>query len=263
MKRTVLSIAGSDSSGGAGIQADIKTIEAYHVYAMSAITAITAQNTLGVQAVYGMGADCVIAQLASVFEDIYPDAVKIGMLGSREVVHAVAEYLKDAGAKHIVLDPVMLSSSGTALLEKDAEETLKRELLPLAEVLTPNIPEAERLCGYPLADKAAVEEAAMQLSSEYHCAVALKGGHAKGDADDLLCLGGARIWIQGRRIHNPDTHGTGCTFSSAIAAGLALGRGIEQSVRDAKQYMEKAIAAGLRLGKGHGPLEHSVRTSPS
>lgn len=275
-KHTALTIAGSDCSGGAGIQADIKTIEAYDVYAMSVITAVTAQNTLGVQGVYPMSTDCVRAQMESIFTDMIPDAVKIGMLAKRELIHTTAEYLKEVGAKHIVIDPVMISSSGTPLLEEDAVESLGTLLFPMAEVLTPNLPEAEALTGLQISGdenadascspgkgnkedrKKRMEEAAGILSERYHCAVVLKGGHALKDADDLLYLDGSCIWIEGRRIDNPNTHGTGCTFSSAIAAGLAKGMDVEKSVRLAKEYMQRAIGAGLNLGKGSGPLEHSV-----
>lgn len=268
-KHTALTIAGSDSSGGAGIQADIKTMESCDVYAMSVITAVTAQNTLGVQGVYPLSADCVRAQLESVFADIVPDAVKIGMLAKRELIQTTAEYLKNLKdknimAEHIVIDPVMISSSGTPLLEEEAIECLTEGLFPLAEVLTPNLPEAEALTGIRIHgtetdktdEKRQMEEAAKILYERYHSAVVLKGGHAKGEAEDLLYLDGDCIWIDGKRLKNPNTHGTGCTFSSAIAAGLAKGMDIESSVRLAKNYMQRAIEAGLDLGKGCGPLEH-------
>lgn len=275
-KHTALTIAGSDSSGGAGIQADIKTMESCGVYAMSVITAVTAQNTLGVQGVYPMSADCVKTQLESVFTDIVPDAVKIGMLAQKELIQTTAAYLRYVGAKHIVIDPVMLSSSGTPLLERRAIECLTEELFPLAEVLTPNLPEAEALTGLRISEagdagvscgseninkadqKRKMEEAARILYERYHSAVVLKGGHARGEAEDLLYLDGNCIWIAGKRVENPNTHGTGCTFSSAIAAGLAKGMDMESSVRLAKNYMRRAIEAGLDLGKGCGPLEHGV-----
>ncbi|MCI8326879.1 MAG: bifunctional hydroxymethylpyrimidine kinase/phosphomethylpyrimidine kinase [Lachnospiraceae bacterium] len=258
MKNTVLTIAGSDCSGGAGIQADIKTIEAYGVYAMSAITAVTAQNTLGVQAVYEMSEECLSGQLESVFSDIFPDAVKIGVLANEDLIKIVSEFLQKEKAKHIVVDPVMISSSGTMLLEKKAVDNLKKMIFPLAELITPNIPEAEVLTGICITEKPEMESAAAILGQNYGGAVVLKGGHAQGSADDLLYLDGNCIWIAGERLDNSNTHGTGCTFSSAIAAGLAKGMDIEKSVRTAKEYMQKAIEAGLDLGHGNGPLEHSV-----
>lgn len=260
MKKTVLTIAGSDCSGGAGIQADIKTIEANGVYAMSAITAVTAQNTLGVQAVYEVAPECLKEQIESVCSDIFPDAVKIGMLAKKNLIETTAEQLKKYEAKHIVIDPVMISSSGTPLLEKDAVISLTEILFPIAEVITPNLPEAEALSGIPVVGmgRSGMEKAAEKLSEKYHSAIVLKGGHAVGEADDLLYLDGRCIWIEGKRIENANTHGTGCTFSSAVASGLARGMSVEQSVRLAKEYMQKAIGAGLNLGKGCGPLEHSV-----
>lgn len=258
MKKTVLTIAGSDCSGGAGIQADIKTMEALGVYAMSAVTAVTAQNTLGVQGVFEMTEECLNRQLESVFCDIFPDAVKIGMLAKKNLIATVAENLRKNRAEHIVIDPVMISSSGTPLLEAEAVESLKELLFPMAEVLTPNLPEAEALTGMKISGRSEMEEAAEILCRDYGGAIVLKGGHALGRPDDLLYLDGRCIWIEGRRIENPNTHGTGCTFSSAIAAGLAKGMDVEKSARLAKEYMQRAIGAGLNLGKGCGPLEHSV-----
>lgn len=258
MKRTALTIAGSDSSGGAGVQADIKTMEVNDVYAMSAVTALTAQNTLGVQGVFEVTPECLRQQLESVFSDIFPDAVKIGMLVNKELARVSAEYLEKYGAKHIVIDPVMISSSGTALLDTEAVQVLRAKLFPMAEVITPNLPEAEALTGLKISGQRDMEKAAQLLCREYGGAVVLKGGHAKGSADDLLCLDGKNIWIKGKRIENPNTHGTGCTFSSAIAAGLAHGLDVEASVRLAKGYIQRAVEAGLNLGKGNGPLEHSV-----
>lgn len=258
MKRTALTIAGSDSSGGAGIQADIKTMEANNVYAMSAVTALTAQNTLGVQGVFAVTEECLRLQLESVFSDIFPDAVKIGMLAKKELARVSAECLEEYKADHIVIDPVMISSSGTPLLDAEAVQVLKTRLFPMAEVITPNLPEAEALTGFRITDRQVMERAAEFLAAEYGAAVVLKGGHAQGGADDLLCLDGKKIWIQGRRIENSNTHGTGCTFSSAIAAGLARGLDVESSVRQAKTYIQKAVEAGLNLGGGEGPLEHMV-----
>ncbi len=266
MKNTALTIAGSDCSGGAGIQADIKTMEACGVYAMSVITAVTAQNTLGVQGVYPVSPACMRAQLESIFTDLAPDAVKIGMMAEEELIRITASCLKKEKVSHIVIDPVMISSSGTPLLEKGARNCLMEELFPLAEVLTPNLPEAEELTGMELSGKNTdeawqreqMETAAKRIYERYGCGVVLKGGHARGRADDLLYLNGKAIWIPGKRIENPNTHGTGCTFSSAIASGLAKGMDAEHSVRFAKEYIQRAIEAGLNLGRGNGPLEHSV-----
>lgn len=258
MKKTALTIAGSDCSGGAGVQADIKTMEANGVYAMSVISVLTAQNTLGVQKLFPVSAECITAQIDSVFADIFPDAVKIGMPGTTELIQIIAERLRHYQAKHIVVDPVMLSSSGNTLVDEKAVEMMKNELFPLAEVLTPNIPEAEVLTGKKIQTREEMEQAAEQLSREYGTAIVLKGGHAKTDANDLLYENGKSIWIEGERMVNPNTHGTGCTFSSAIAAGLAEDWDLETSVRRAKAYMQRAIGAGLDLGQGNGPLEHMV-----
>ena len=258
MKKTALTIAGSDCSGGAGVQADIKTMEANGVYAMSVISVLTAQNTLGVQKLFPVSAECITAQIDSVFADIFPDAVKIGMPGTTELIQIIAERLRHYQAKHIVVDPVMLSSSGSTLVDEKAAEMMKKELFPLAEVLTPNIPEAEVLTGKKIQTREEMEQAAEQLSREYGTAIVLKGGHAKTDANDLLYENGKSIWIEGERMVNPNTHGTGCTFSSAIAAGVAEDWDLETSVRRAKAYMQRAIGAGLDLGQGNGPLEHMV-----
>ena len=258
MKKTALTIAGSDCSGGAGVQADIKTMEANGVYAMSVISVLTAQNTLGVQKLFPVSAECITAQIDSVFADIFPDAVKIGMPGTTELIQIIAERLRHYQAKHIVVDPVMLSSSGNTLVDEKAAEMMKKELFPLAEVLTPNIPEAEVLTGKKIQTREEMEQAAEQLSREYGTAIVLKGGHAKTDANDLLYENGKSIWIEGEQMVNPNTHGTGCTFSSAIAAGLAEDWDLETSVRRAKAYMQRAIGAGLDLGQGNGPLEHMV-----
>lgn len=257
-KRTALTIAGSDSGGGAGIQADIKTLEANGVYAMSAVTALTAQNTLGVQGVFPVTAECLRQQIESVFSDIFPDAVKIGMLAEGVLAETVLECLEKYRVKHLVIDPVLLSSSGMPLLDKQAVRVLKTGLFPKAEVITPNLPEAEFLTGSKIDSRQDMERAAKLLAEKYQTAVVLKGGHAGGEADDLLCLDGKKIWIRGKRIINPNTHGTGCTFSSAIAAGLAKDCTVEDSVRRAKTYIQRAIEAGLDLGRGNGPLEHSI-----
>ena len=254
--RTALSIAGSDSSGGAGIQADIKTMLANGVFAMTAITALTAQNTTGVRDILEATPAFLGEQIDAVFEDIRPDAVKIGMVSSAELITVIADKLKAYGAKHVVVDPVMVATSGAKLLEDDAIDTLKEKLLPLAEVLTPNIPEAEILAGMKIESPADMETAARTISETYGCAVLCKGGHDLNDANDLLWKDGHVRWFKGRRIDNPNTHGTGCTLSSAIASNLAKGMELEAAVEGAKAYISGALAAMLDLGKGRGPMNH-------
>ena len=254
--RTALSIAGSDSSGGAGIQADIKTMSANGVYAMTAVTALTAQNTTGVTDILDSTPAFLSAQLDAVFTDIFPDAVKIGMVSSAELISVIAQKLRQYGARHIVVDPVMVATSGSRLLREDAVEALKTELLPLAEVATPNIPEAEILADMPIRTPVGMEAAARKISEQYGCAVLCKGGHDLNDANDLLWKDGAGYWFNGRRINNPNTHGTGCTLSSAIAANLAKGMALEDAVRRAKEYISGALAAMLDLGHGRGPMNH-------
>ena len=254
--RTALSIAGSDSSGGAGIQADIKTMSANGVYAMTAVTALTAQNTTGVTDILDSTPAFLSAQLDAVFTDIFPDAVKIGMVSSAELISVIAQKLRQYGARHIVVDPVMVATSGSRLLREDAVEALKTELLPLAEVATPNIPEAEILADMPIRTPADMEAAARKISEQYGCAVLCKGGHDLNDANDLLWKDSAGYWFNGRRINNPNTHGTGCTLSSAIAANLAKGMALEDAVRRAKEYISGALAAMLDLGHGRGPMNH-------
>ena len=254
--KTALTIAGSDSSGGAGIQADLKTMTANGVYAMSAITALTAQNTTGVTDILESTPLFLGEQLDAIFTDIYPDAVKIGMVSSAELIAVIAEKLKQYGAKKIVVDPVMVATSGAKLLRDDAVEALCRELLPLAAVLTPNIPEAEILSGMTITDATGMEAAAKLISEKYGCAVLCKGGHKVNDADDLLWREGAGKWFHGKRIDNPNTHGTGCTLSSAIASNLAKGYDLDASVERAKAYISGALAAMLDLGHGSGPMNH-------
>ena len=254
--KTALTIAGSDSSGGAGIQADIKTMTANGVFAMSAITALTAQNTTGVTDIFETTPKFLGEQIDAIFTDIYPDAVKIGMVSSAELIGVIAEKLKAYDAKHIVVDPVMVATSGSKLLRDDAVQALTEKLLPMAEVLTPNIPEAEILSGMTITDAAGMEAAAKRISEKYGCAVLCKGGHQINDADDLLWRDGGGKWFRGRRIPNPNTHGTGCTLSSAIAANLAKGYDLDQSVERAKAYISGALAAMLDLGKGSGPMNH-------
>ena len=255
--RTALSIAGSDSGGGAGIQADIKTMTMNGVFATTAITALTAQNTLGVTGIVTVEPEFLEAQIDAVFEDIRPDAVKIGMVASAELISTIAERLKFYKAKHIVVDPVMVATSGSRLLQSGAVTALMEELLPLATVATPNIPEAEVLSGMTIKGKEDMIRAAKKISDTYGCAVLLKGGHSINDANDLLYTGGVERWFFGKRIENPNTHGTGCTLSSAIAANLAKGFSLEDSVQRAKEYISGALAAMLDLGRGSGPMNHA------
>ncbi len=255
-KKTALTIAGSDSSGGAGIQADIKTMLANGVYAMSAITALTAQNTTGVTAILNSTPEFLAQQLDSIFTDIYPDAIKIGMVSDKELIRVIARKLKQYEARRIVVDPVMVATSGARLISEDAIETLKQELFPLATVLTPNIPEAEVLSGQSIKTAEDMISAAKVISDSYHCAVLCKGGHDLNDANDLLYYEGMARWFRGKRINNPNTHGTGCTLSSAIASNLAKGYDLPTAVEQAKEYISGALAAMLDLGSGSGPMDH-------
>lgn len=255
--KTALTIAGSDSSGGAGIQADIKTMMANGVYAMSAITALTAQNTIGVTDIMEVTPSFLKAQIDNIFTDIRPDAVKIGMVSSGSLIGAIAEKLKEYRAEHIVVDPVMVATSGARLIDKEAVSALKEHLLPMAEVLTPNIPEGEVLSGMEIRTEKDMILAAEKISTAYRCAVLMKGGHQLNDANDLLFAGGSYRWFLGKRIDNPNTHGTGCTLSSAIAANLAKGYGLDRSVSRAKGYISGALLAMLDLGHGSGPMNHA------
>ena len=257
MMRTALSIAGSDSCGGAGIQADIKTMTMNGVYAMSAITALTAQNTTGVRAIQESTPEFLKQQLDAVFEDIFPDAVKIGMVSSSELICVIADRLRYHKAKNVVVDPVMVATSGSSLMKTDAVQTLINELLPIAALVTPNIPEAEILSGLTINNKEDMLTAAKMIGDTYGCAVLLKGGHSVNDANDLLYANGDYHWFEGKRINNPNTHGTGCTLSSAIAANLAKGFNLSESVRRAKNYISCALSAMLDLGKDSGPMKHS------
>lgn len=254
--RTALTIAGSDSSGGAGIQADIKTMLANGVYAMSAITALTAQNTMGVTGIMEVSAEFLEKELDAVFTDIFPDAVKIGMVSNATLIRTIAERLKRYQAKNIVVDPVMVSTSGSRLLQDEAVAVLQEELLPMACVVTPNIPEAEILAQMTISSKEDMETAAEKIGQKYRCSVLLKGGHALNDANDFLWQEDKKEWFTGRRIDNPNTHGTGCTLSSAIASGLAKGKALSQAIIEAKEYLSGALADGMDLGKGSGPLNH-------
>lgn len=248
--KTALTIAGSDSSGGAGIQADLKTFLANGVYGMSAITALTAQNTLGVRSVLNSTPQFLADQLDMIFEDIPPDAVKIGMVSSAELIEVIADKLKRYGAKNIVVDPVMVATSGAKLIDDDAIQMLKAELFPLAMILTPNIPELEEI-----AATRDMELGAQKIFAEYGCAILAKGGHGQNDANDYL-FDGAGQWFYGKRIDTTNTHGTGCTLSSAIAANLAKGFELKKAVERAKNYLTGALSTDLNLGKGSGPLNH-------
>ena len=255
--KTALSIAGSDSCGGAGIQADIKTMTLNGVYAMSAVTALTAQNTTGVSAILEADADFLEKEINAVFEDIFPDAVKIGMVSSSALIEVIAQRLKFYQAENIVVDPVMVATSGARLINDSAINTLKEKLLPIADVITPNIPETEVLSGMKISDKDDMEKAAVSIGEKFKCAVLVKGGHSINDADDILYSNGKITYFKGKRIDNPNTHGTGCTLSSAIAANLAKGYSLEKSVERAKEYISGALGAMLDLGKGSGPMNHA------
>ena len=255
--KTALTIAGSDCSGGAGIQADLKTMTMNGVFAMSAITALTAQNTTGVRSIQEATPEFLRDQIDAVFEDIRPDAVKIGMVSSAELIKIIADRLTYYKAENIVVDPVMVATSGSELMKTDAVSVLTRELLPLATLVTPNIPEAEVLSEQTVHTKEDMEHVAKMIGDTYECAVLLKGGHSVSDANDLLYANGNYKWFSGKRINNPNTHGTGCTLSSAIASNLAKGYDLETSIRSAKDYISGALAAMLDLGQGSGPMNHA------
>lgn len=256
--RTVLTIAGSDSSGGAGIQADIKTMTANGVYAMSAITALTAQNTTGVIDIMDVTPHFLEEQLDCVFTDIFPDAVKTGMVSSGELIGVIADKLLEYHAKNIVVDPVMVATSGARLISENAICTLKNRLLPVATVITPNIPEATVLADMEIETEEDMEKAAEIICGSFDCAVLLKGGHQLNDANDLLYQKGEEpVWFRGKRIDNPNTHGTGCTLSSAIASNLAQGCDLKTAVENAKEYISGALGAMLDLGQGSGPINHA------
>lgn len=256
-KPVVITIAGSDSSGGAGIQADLKTMSAMGVYGMSAITALTAQNTTGVYGILDCTPEMLEKQLDCCFQDIPPQAAKIGMVSQKELIAVIGDSLKKYEAKNVVVDPVMVSTSGSKLLSDDAVDSLLQVLFPLATIITPNIPEAEVLTGMSIQTKQDMEQASKQICEQYHVkAVLMKGGHSINDANDLLYGDGICEWIAGDRIENTNTHGTGCTLSSAIACGLAKGLSLLESVKEAKAYISSALAADLDLGAGSGPLWH-------
>ncbi len=256
--RCALSIAGSDCSGGAGIQADMKTMIANGVYAMTAVTALTAQNTTGVSSIMEVSPQFLKEELIAVFEDIRPDAVKIGMTSSSELIRVIASILKDYKAENIVVDPVMVSTSGSRLVQEDAIATMKEELFGLADIVTPNIPEAVILSGIDISSAKDMEKAAETIGQEWNTSVLVKGGHSINDANDVLynCEDKRISYFKGKRINNPNTHGTGCTLSSAIASNLAKGFSIYDSVDRAKSYISGALESDLDLGKGSGPLDH-------
>lgn len=274
--KAVLTIAGSDSSGGAGIQADLKTMTVLGTFGMSAITAITAQNTTGVRDVYALPCDIIRKQIDAVCDDIFPDAVKIGMLANEEIVRYVAEAVRDRGIKNVVLDPVILSTSNHRLLDTQAFDSLKTKLIPLADIITPNIPEASILSGIDIQNREDMVRAARLISEWYRGAILIKGGHLKDDstawikenenqctAADLLYENGNEQWLEAKFIDNPNTHGTGCTLSSAIACNLALGRNMYEAVLLAKKYLTGAIGDCLNMGHGRGPLNHAYALSDS
>ena len=257
--KKVLTIAGSDSSGGAGIQADIKTITAHKMYAMSAITALTAQNTTGVYGISEVSPEFVAQQIDCIFNDIRPDSVKIGMVSSSAIIETIVQKLREHKAENIVVDPVMVATSGSKLISDEARDTLINKLLPIATVITPNIPESEVLCGFEIKDEDGMVRAAEKIAESFKGAILVKGGHLVNDAIDLLYENGKSSWFSSERIDNPNTHGTGCTLSSAIACNLAAGYSLEDSIRNAKEYLTGALRAMLDLGKGSGPLDHMYR----
>ncbi|MBS7528640.1 bifunctional hydroxymethylpyrimidine kinase/phosphomethylpyrimidine kinase [Fusibacter paucivorans] len=260
--KKLLTIAGSDCSGGAGIQADLKTFAAFGHYGMSAITALTAQNTTGVYGVVPTPPDFVRQQIDLIYDDIAPDAVKIGMVASAVLIETIAAALAKHSVKNLVIDPVMVSTSGSRLLDEDAVSALRHLLLPMATVITPNIPEAEALTGLRINDKKSMAAAAEAIAASIPTAILIKGGHLTDTADDLLFHKGQYDWFESKRIDTSNTHGTGCTLSSAIACGLAEKKSLYQSIADAKFYLNGALRAGLNLGKGSGPLDHFF-THPS
>lgn len=254
--KKVLSIAGSDCSGGAGIQADIKTMTMNGVYGMTAVTALTAQNTMGVQEIFEVSDVFLKKQLCAVFDDIFPDAVKVGMVASKKLIYAISDCFKEYGAKNIVTDPVMVSTSGSVLLKEEAVNVLIKELFPISKIVTPNIYEAEMLCRMKIENEKNMEEAARYIGDNFGCGVLVKGGHKIENANDVLYEKGRIKWFKAPRIQNDNTHGTGCTLSSAIAAGLAKNKTTEEAVQDAKNYVRSALEYKLDIGKGKGPLNH-------
>lgn len=255
--KTALTIAGSDCSGGAGIQADIKTMTMNGVYAMSAVTALTSQNTVGVKSISEVSPEFLSDQLDAIFDDIFPDAVKIGMVSSASLIEVIADKLNQYKAKKIVLDPVMVSTSGSRLIDQDAVSTLTSKLFPAADIVTPNIPEAEILSGINIGNETDMLTAAKIINGKFGCSVLVKGGHSINDANDLLFCSGEAEWFRSKMINNPNTHGTGCTLSSAIAANLAKDYTLPESVKRAKDYIFGALSAMLDIGQGSGPMNHA------
>lgn len=256
--KTALTIAGSDSSGGAGIQADLKTMICNGVYGMSAITALTAQNTTGVFGILEVSPEFLYEQIKACVTDIFPDSVKTGMISSAKLIKIISKSIKEFNLKNIVVDPVMVATSGSRLISEDAVESLCKELFPLADIITPNIPEAQLLSGIQILNSSDMEKASEIIHQKFGCSVLCKGGHSLNDANDFLITKEEKIWIYGEKINNPNTHGTGCTLSSAIASNLAKGFKIEEAVKNAKKYISKALKNNLNLGKGSGPLNHCV-----
>jgi hydroxymethylpyrimidine/phosphomethylpyrimidine kinase len=254
--KKVLTIAGTDPTGGAGIQADLKTMISHKIYGMSVITALVAQNTTGVFKVVESAPEFVAQQLDAVFTDIYPDAIKIGMVSNKEIISVIADKLIEYNAGKIVLDPVMIATSGGRLFKDDSIDMLMTKLMPLSEVITPNIQEAQVLCGFPIEDKQDMERAAAKISEKYSGYILIKGGHLTYCSDDLLYCDGQFTWYEQERINNPNTHGTGCTLSSAIACNLAEGYDVKTSILNSKSYLTGALKSNLNLGKGKGPLNH-------
>lgn len=254
--KTALTIAGSDCSSGAGIQADLKTMITNDVYGMSVITSLTAQNTLGILEIFDVTPEFLEKQLDSIFLDIFPDAIKIGMVSSKELIEVIVAKLKKYNAKNIIIDPVMISTSGTRLINGEAIDILKNELFPLATLLTPNIPEIEFLTGLKIDSREKMVEGSRIISEYFKCAVLCKGGHSVDNSDDLLYFDGKEKWYLEKRINNPNTHGTGCTLSSAITSNIAKGYSLEESIERAKKYISASLREMLNLGKGIGPLKH-------
>lgn len=257
--KTALTIAGSDCSGGAGIQADLKTMCSLGVYGMSVINSLTAQNTTGVYGIMDVTPEFCELQLECIFKDIYPDAIKIGMVSNSDLIDSIVKKLKEYDAKNIVVDPVMVATSGAKLISEDAMDALINKLIPIATLITPNIPEAQVISKIEITNKETMEKAAKIIYEMSHTNVLVKGGHLIEDAQDCFYDGNSYQWFISKRVDNPNTHGTGCTLSSAIASFLALGYNLSDSIQQAKDYLVGALEYGLDLGQGSGPMNHSYR----